>query len=155
MNNEICCPKFNSDGWDEKEIKWENKKFVVDSVSSFLHIPLNFGSVMKRNISMIESASAKPKAMIVLSDEGSLWGSNVYIEITRDVPDVKIAGISGTFLSKVFEGPYKDIGKWIKEMKDYAKAKGKEIKKQYFYYTACPKCAKVYGKNYVVLIAQI
>jgi hypothetical protein len=25
----------------------------------------------------------------------------------------------------------------------------------YFFYTTCPKCAKKYGKNYVVILAQI
>jgi hypothetical protein len=66
-----------------------------------------------------------------------------------------MATISGTFLTKVFEGPYQNMGKWIKEMDAYVKAKGKENKKLYSYYTTCPKCAKAYGKNYVVLLAQI
>ena len=29
------------------------------------------------------------------------------------------------------------------------------LKKMFFYYTTCPKCAKAYGKNYVVLLAQV
>jgi len=40
-------------------------------------------------------------------------------------------------------------------MKDYVKSKGKKIKELYFYYTTCPKCAKHYGKNYVVAFAQV
>ena len=63
--------------------------------------------------------------------------------------------ISGTFLSKVFEGPYKNMCKWMKEMEQYVKSKDKETKMLYFYYTTCPKCAKKYGKNYVVLLAKI
>ena len=63
--------------------------------------------------------------------------------------------ISGTFLTKVFEGPYKDAGKWVKEMKDYVQSKGREIKKMYFFYTTCPSCAKFYGKNYTVILAQV
>jgi len=43
----------------------------------------------------------------------------------------------------------------MKEMEEYVKDKGKQIKKMYFSYTTCPKYAKVYGKNYVVLFAQI
>ena len=62
--------------------------------------------------------------------------------------------ISGTFLTKVFEGPYKDAGKWVKEMQAYVKSKGSEVGKMYFYYTTCPKCAKVYGKNYTVVLAK-
>ena len=33
--------------------------------------------------------------------------------------------------------------------------KGKEIKKMFTYYTMCPKCAAHYGKNYVVILAQV
>ena len=56
--NEECCPRFNPDPWDGKEIKWENKKFVTDRVRSIFHIPLNFASVMKKNVALIEAAEA-------------------------------------------------------------------------------------------------
>ena len=53
------------------------------------------------------------------------------------------------------EGPFKDVGKWMKELKAFAKEKDKEPKKLYFFYTTCPKCAQHYGKNYVVGFAEI
>jgi len=59
-NTQICCPKFNPEPWNEKEITWENRRFVKDRVRSFLHIPLNFGAVMKRNMKLIEAGDAKP-----------------------------------------------------------------------------------------------
>ena len=151
-----CCPQFNPEPWDEKEIVWENKKFAMDRVRSFLHIPLNFGSVMIRMMKKIQTSSIPfNQNMIVLADEDSLWGMNVFLEVPSDVQNAKMTTISGTFLTKVFEGPYKNMRKWIKEMQEYVKSKGKEIKKQYFYYTTCPRCAKEYGKNYVVFLAKI
>ena len=93
--------------------------------------------------------------MIVLSDENSPWGADVYLEATKDIPNAHLVTLSGTFLSKVFEGPYKNIGTWVKEMNSHVKAQGKTLKKLYFYYTTCPKCAKKYGKNYVVLLAKV
>jgi hypothetical protein len=66
-----------------------------------------------------------------------------------------MATLSGTFESKVFEGPYKNIRSWINQMQEYVASRGKVSKKLYFYYTTCPRCAKVYGKNYVVLLAQV
>lgn len=33
--------------------------------------------------------------------------------------------------------------------------KGRTLEKLYFGYTTCPKCAKAYGKNYVVLFAKV
>ena len=153
--NDICCPKFDPQPWDEQEITWDNKKFVTDRVRSFLHIPLNFKGVMVRNMALIEGAGAKAKDMIVLADENSLWGADVYISVTKDVPQAKQATLSGTFLSKVFEGPYKDVRKWCEQMQEYVRSTGKQLKKMYYYYTTCPKCAKKYGKNYVVLLAQV
>lgn len=152
---EICCPKFEPEPWSQKEITWEGKKFVTDRVRSIFHIPLNFKSVMIRNVALIEAAQAKPENMLVLSDENSLWGADVYIEVTKDVPGARMTTLSGTFLTKVFEGPYKNMGAWMAEMKEYVKRVGREFKKLYCYYTTCPKCAKEYGKNYVVLLAQV
>jgi len=150
-----CCPEFDPEPWDEKELTWENKLFVKDRVRSFLHIPLNFGTVMRRNMAPIEKADAEPETMVVLSDENSLWGADVYIEVTKDIPGANMASISGTFLSKVFEGPYSNIRKWIGEMNAFVESRGKKPGQFYFFYTTCPKCAKKYGKNYVAILAKV
>jgi hypothetical protein len=155
QNPNECCPKFDPNPWVDKEISWEKKLFLQDRVISFLHIPLNFGAVMKRSVATIEAAGAMPDDVIVLSDENSLWGADVYIAISKDIPGARTATLSGTFLTRVFEGPYRNMRKWIEEMKSFVKSKGKELKKLYFYYTTCPKCVKKYGKNYVVILAQL
>ena len=152
---QTCCPRFDPEPWDGKEIAWESKKFVKGRVRSFLHIPLNFGAVMRRNVALIVAADAKPAEMIVLADENSLWGSDVYIDVTKDVPNAQMAELSGTFMTRVFEGPYKDAGKWAKQMTQHVESQGRQLRKLYFYYTTCPKCAKEHGKNYVVLLAQV
>jgi hypothetical protein len=150
-----CCPRFDPGPWDGKELSWKDRKFVKDRVRSFLHIPLNFGSVMIRNMQRIDAAGAKPDEMIVLSDENSLWGADVYISVSKIVPNADNVTISGTFLSKVFEGAYQHVHKWIDETKSFVASRGKDLKKLYCYYTTCPKCAKKYGKNYVVILAQV
>jgi len=150
-----CCPRFDPKPWDKKTIKWENKIFLKDRVFSFFHIPINFGAIMKKDVEIIEKTKAKDPEMVVLSDENSLFGADVYLSVKKNVPGTKMEKISGTFLSMVFEGPYGSMGKWVKEMQEYAESKKKTIKKMYFYYTTCPKCAKEYGKNYVVILAQV
>ena len=159
MNNRIketgCCPIFNPEPWDGKEVTWQDRLFIKDHVTSFLHIPLNFGKVVIRNMKRIEDAQASDPQNLMLSDEKSLWGSDVYIAVSKEVPGAKLERISGTFLTKVFEGGYQNAGKWAKETVSYVRSKGKEIKKMYFWYTTCPKCAKVYGKNYTVILAMV
>lgn len=150
-----CCPRFNPEPWDEKEVTFQDKLFLKDHVRSFLHIPLNFGKVMVRNMEKIQQAGALSPEPFMLSDEKSLWGSDIYIGVSKDVPNAEMVKISGTFLTKVFEGPYQNAGKWAKEMTEYVKSKAKDMKKMYFFYTTCPKCAEYYGKNYTVILAQI
>jgi hypothetical protein len=150
-----CCPRFNPEPWDKKEISWQDRLFLKDRVRSFLHIPLNFGKVMVKNLEKIKESDALAPEPLMLSDENSLWGADIYIAVTREVPQAHMERVSGTLLARVFEGPYKNAGKWANEMKAYVEAKGKEISKLYFFYTTCPRCARFYGKNYTVLLAQI
>lgn len=150
-----CCPKFNPQPWQDKQITWKNKLFLKDHVRSIFHIPLDMGKVMVKDMEKIKAAEALTPEPLMLSDENSPFGSDIYIAVSKKVPGAEMAKISGTFLSKVFEGPYKNMGQWVKEMKGDVKSKGKEIKRLYFFYTTCPSCAKFYGKNYTVLLAEV
>jgi 6-pyruvoyl-tetrahydropterin synthase len=47
------------------------------------------------------------------------------------------------------------VPKWVKEMDKYLAEQGKKASRYYFYYTTCPKCAKIHGHNYVVAFAQV
>ncbi len=142
QKNDVCCPRFDPEPWDDAALAWEGKRFMKEHVVSFLHIPLNFGSVMKGAMAAIEAAGAASGNRVVLTDENSLWGADVYLEVAGDVPGASMATISGTFLSKVFEGPYSSMRTWIEAMKVSVRGKGKDIRKLFFFYTTCPKCAK-------------
>jgi len=150
-----CCEPFNPKPWEDKTITWKDKLFVKDQVTSFLHIPLNMGGKITKNMALIEKANAKSPYQLMLTDEKSLWGSDIYIDVAKKVPGAQMMTLSGTYLTRVFEGPFQNVGKWVQEMQKYMEKKNKKIKKLYFSYTTCPKCAKVYGKNYVVLFVQI
>lgn len=53
-----CCPRFDPQPWDEVMFSWEGKRFVKARVFSFLHLPLNYGAVMKHVRSWIEEMKA-------------------------------------------------------------------------------------------------
>lgn len=91
----------------------------------------------------------------MLSHDPSPWRSEHLAAVAKPVPGAKNVSLSGTFMSKVFEGPYRNVGAWHQTMAKYVKDQGKTLVKQYFFYTTCPKCAKHYGKNYVVAIAEV
>lgn len=154
-----CCPQFDPVPWDGKEIIWQDKLFIKDTMRQFLHMPLPgvFGKTVTRMWKKIEDAGAKTetKDFLMLAYDPSPWKSELYINVTREVPGAENVKLSGNYLTRVFEGPYNSVPKWIAEMDKYVGQKGKKVKKYYFYYTTCPKCAKIYGKNYVVLFAQV
>ena len=155
MNKDECCPKFEPKSWDGKILNWKNKKFIKDKVFTLFYIPINFGSVIKKLMEKINSANAECPDWMGLSDHTSKWNMNIYVAVNKDIPNSENVTLSGKFLSKVYEGPYKDTGKWCKDYDTYAKSKKLEIKKQYMWYTTCPKCAKKYGKNYVVIVGEV
>jgi len=150
-----CCPRFDPALWQEKEIVFDEKLFLKDHVTSLFHIPLNFGTVIERDTKKIKKAHAEAEEQLVLSDEKSLWGSDLYIAVGKEVPDAEMERISGTFLTKAFEGPYSQIGKYSKEMLAYAESKGEKAGKLYYHYAYCPSCAKAYGNSYTVVFAQV
>ncbi len=154
-----CCPKFDPEPWDEKTHVWKNKPFIRDTIPQFLHMPLPWmiGKMITKLWKMAGDAGAAPdkKDFLWLTYDPSPWKSEHFIAVTKKVPGADNARISGTFISKVFDGPYNHAPKWIKEMDKYLEAKKKKAKKYYFYFTTCPKCAKKWGHNYVVVFAEI
>ncbi len=154
-SEDVCCPKFDPKPWDEKEFEWKDKKFIKGKVRTFLYMPIGFGKAMTKLVNLVESAEATIPDNLCLSDHISKSNMDIYLAVDREIPGAENNTLSGKFLSKVYEGPYKDTGKWTADFEKYAKNKGLKIKKWYMWYVYCPKCAKKYGKNYTVIIAQI
>jgi hypothetical protein len=150
-----CCADLDPVLWDGRTLTWTDQRFVKDRIRALFHVPLNFGAVMSRAHAAIEKAEAYPERPLWLSDETSLWGSDLYMPVDREVPGAETVTLTGTFVTKVFEGPFRDAGKWVKAMREHVAAQGRETKKLYFFYAICPKCAKHYGHNRVVLFAQV
>lgn len=151
-----CCPRFKPDGWDGQKLHFEDKLFLKATTKSFFHIPTNMGSVFPKAFGDITKAEAfDAEDFIVMSIDPSAWRGEHYFSVSKEVPGRDMVKMSGDFLTKVFEGPYKMAPKWMKEMEAYVKEKGRKIKKTYFFYTTCPKCAKTYGKNYMVAVAEV
>lgn len=156
INSTGCCPKFNPEGWDGQELHFKNKKFVRATTYSVMHLPLNMAKVFSRIQKKIETARGyDADNFIVLSRDLSPWKSEHYFSVSADLEGEHMTGLTGNFVTRVFEGPYRDVGKWHSEMQDLVRSRGGVPGTIYFFYTTCPNCAKVYGKNYVVGVAQV
>lgn len=151
-----CCPKFDPGPWDEQEFVFEDKLFAVGKTWNFFHIPLNIGSMFTKMLKKIMDEGAAPSDYyLTLSYDPSMWRGEHFFAVEKEIPGVEMRKLSGRYLTKVFEGPFKDAGNWAKQMEEYVTEKNETLKKLYFFYTTCPKCAKHYGKNYVVGFAEV
>lgn len=151
-----CCPRFHPEAWDGQELHFSGKPFVRASTVSLFHVPLNMGSVFAKTWEAIHRAHADTGGYLVLSHEDSAWHAEHLFAVDReDLPGAEVVKLDGTFLCKVFEGPYSDAKSWGESMGRYVNDRGRHLQRLYFFYTTCPRCAKVYGRNYVVAIAQV
>ena len=150
-----CCPRFDPAPWQDQELHLDEHPFVRAQTRSVLHVPVNMDKVFTRTLGAIQQARAEGEQFMVLSHDDSPWHAEHLFWVEQDVPGAEMVRLSGTFLTHVFEGPYKDARLWAQRMSTLVQAKGRQLEKLYFFYTTCPKCAKVYGKNYVVGIAKV
>lgn len=150
-----CCPKFDPGPWDNKTIKWQDRKFIKDRVFTLFYMPMNFGTVITRMLGLVEKAGATVPDWMCLSDHTSKWNMDLYVAVDKVIPGAENTTLSGEYISKVYEGDFKETGNWCKDFESFVKTKGLNIGKWYMWYTTCPKCAKKYGKNYVAIFGKI
>lgn len=185
-----CCSAAFPSHYDEQTITWDSKPFIVESTWCFLYMPLNFAGATRRAQAKLAQLTAgkdddadntkkkdgNKECRIMLSDMISPWSTRIYFAVdTKNADDsnlpVKddstIVKMSGTFLTKVFEGPYSEFKTWIDTMTVYVKQQLKDSDVDevdriladranwYAYYMTCPKCAKTLGKNYTVLFVKV
>jgi len=100
-------------------------------------------------------ARTSDEDFIMLCGDPSPWKSELFINVTKEVPGIENVRLSGTYLTRVYDGPFNEVRKWVDDLRKYVKNQGKNLKDMYFYYTTCPKCAKEHGHNYVVGFGQI
>lgn len=159
VSDELCCPEFDPAPWENKEQTWNNKLFLKDSVPELLHIPLPgiYGKAITHMWKKAQDAGAAPdlKDFLLLAHDPSPFKGELYMSITKEIPGEENVRLSGTFISKVFDGPYNKVPSYIKETDKYLASINKTAKKYYFYYAYCPKCAKKYGHNYIVALAEV
>ena len=159
MNNQ-CCPEFNPTKWEEKTFNWDNKLFIKETIPTFFHFP--FPPMIGKKITKMWENAEKAQAnldnkdeILILFADPSAFKSEIYLSTKNHVPNENNITMSGTFISKVFDGSYNSIPKFIKEMDKYLSINNKKATQYYIHYAYCPKCAKTFGHNYMIIFAKI
>lgn len=151
-----CCPAFLPEPWDEKTMVLNGELFIKATTKSVFYMPIDMASVMTRTMTLITEAQAEiQEGYLILSQDISKWKAEHYFLVSKEVPGATMTQLNGEYMTKVFEGAFSEMPKWIKIMEAYVSSQGKVSQGIYAFYTTCPKCAKHFGKNYVVLFSKV
>ena len=102
--NQECCPVFEVEKWDKKTIRWENKLFLKESLSTFFHIPFPpmIGKKVMKMHSLAQKAGAtiedKSEALILFRDP-SAFKSEIYYSVSKEVNGANNTTITGSFVA--------------------------------------------------------
>lgn len=157
---EECCPTFHSDKWEDKTHHWNAKKFIKATVPTWFHIPLPpmIGNRVKKMMKLAEDSKAlldNREDILLLFVDPHAFKSEILLSVTKTIPEANNTELSGVFVSKVFDGPFKKVPNFMKEMDSYLAEQGKKAKNYFVHYAYCPGCAKEKGHNYMVLFAEL
>ena len=159
MDKDECCPKFDPNRWDKKTLNWENEPFIKESIPTFFHIPFPpmIGKKIMKMWKIAKDAKVDPpkEDWLVLFHDPSPFKSELYMGVKNPIEGANNSPLSGTFVLRVFVGPYNAVPKFMKKMDAYLSEQGKKAKDYYVHYAYCPKCAKKYGSNHMILFAQV
>jgi hypothetical protein len=104
----------------------------------------------------VDAANANPtERYLILSKDVSKWQCDHYFLVSSNVPDFATYSLDGTYYAKVYDGQFKDMPKWMKDFELQVAEHGTSANEVMSFYTTCPKCAKHYGHNYVVIFGKL
>jgi hypothetical protein len=149
-----CCPPFDPAPWDGQIHDWQGKLFIKASIPTFFYVPIGFGTVMKRLDQLVRSVGGSLAGNLCLSEHVSRWRMDVYLAVGQEIAGADNVRLTGRFLSKVYEGPFSETARWCYDFEQVAKARGLAVSRWLMWYTTCPRCARKYGRNYVVIFGQ-
>jgi hypothetical protein len=154
-----CCPKFDPQPWQQVTHHWTDKLFITKTIPQFLHMPLPwmYAKAISGLWKKAQDLGIAPdiKDFLLLAYDPSPWKSELYVAVTKDAPGANTVRFTGTYVSMVFDGPYSEVPKYMKEMESFLGTLKRKSKKYYFYFTTCPKCAKKFGHNYIVALCEV
>lgn len=157
VNETGCCAVPDVGAWDRRTVEFTDQRFIRRHTRSVLHVPLNMSAVMTglQETASTAHAETSPERAMVLSRDLSPWRAEHLYAVAAPVEGADNVVLNGRFATRVFEGPFSQARSWHDGVGEYARSLGSDAEEVYFLYTTCPKCAKHYGKNYVIALARL
>lgn len=127
---------------------------------TFFHIP--FPPSIGKKVTKMHELAQKAGATIpdltdalILFRDPSAFRSEIYYAVTKEVDGANNTTITGSFVTRVYDGPFNKVPVFIKEMGKFLEERGQTAKDYYVHYAYCPKCAKKYNHNYMIIFALV
>lgn len=159
MNEAECCPEFDPQKWDLKTFDWDKLPFIKESIPTFFHMPFPpmIGKKMTKMMKVVEEAKVELPLQdwLVLFHDPHAFKSEILMQVKNPIDGANNVNLTGTFMAKVFDGPFSAIRRFFKEFDAYIEGEGKKAKDYYVHYATCPKCAKERGHNFMIFFAEI
>lgn len=156
---DICCPEVDPSSWQDKTTSWQRKPFLVQRISQLFHMPLP-GAYAKAIGALWTEAqrsgiAPKQEDCFMLTRDISAWKAEILLAVTESKAGLDMHELNGEFASRVYDGPFKKIPDYLKDMQEWLAKEGKTAREYFFHYPYCPDCAKKYGHNWIVIFAQL
>jgi len=152
-----CCRNIDLSKWNLKQVKWKRKPFYVVKYGTFFHIPLGIGKAMVQGMETAVKKYHTPQPDFWLSKDTGLFSAKMMFSVERaSSSDPDIEELTGTFVARGFQGPYKNMGNFIRVFIEQVQQKFKKKPTELlFWYVNCPKCAKKQGGPKIVIFGKI
>ncbi len=152
---EACvCPRLDPAQWEGTRHAWKDRPFVVEPYRAIAHIPLGITGKLERIMPDLKARGLLADPVQVLFRNERFFGGELWIALSREEPGLATRRISGEFLSKYFEGQYRQAGQWYRQAAEACRAAGTEAAELLAWYATCPKCAEKLGHVQAVIFAR-
>lgn len=91
--------------------------FAKASTKSLFYMPLNLGKVFTnvQKKAIDRSHANLESGYLTLSQDVSKWKADHYFHVSKEVPELEMVRMSGTFMTKVFNANFKQFPELIKK----------------------------------------
>jgi hypothetical protein len=155
--HDVCCEDIDLSKWKLRRIVWKRKPFYVVRHGSFFHIPIGFGKAIIGGLEIVKKKYYTPSPEFVLSKETGWFSAKMMFPVNKaSTSDPNIEELTGTFVTRGFQGSYSQMGNFIRVFNEQVKQKfGKKPSELYFWYANCPKCAPKQGGPKIIIFGRI
>lgn len=155
----FCCPVFDATKWNEQTFTWENKQFIRGTMPQILHFsfPGLARRTMKKLWKQAADANAQPdrEDFLILTHDLSAFKGEIFMPVTHPVPGADNVRFSGTYFTKVFNGPFTLVPHYENQMDIILSHRHMLAKRYFFHSTVCPLCDRKLAVNSIVAFAEI